>query len=81
MTLDVANAFNSASWEAIYRELIEKIVAEYIIKLLRNYLTDREVRCGNGWDNKLTSGVPQDSVLGLWGVMYDSLLCLRLPEA
>lgn len=73
ITRDVANAFNSASWEAILRAIIQKKVPDYLTNVVRNYLCDREIVHGETKEIvNLTSGVPQGSVLGplLWGIMY-----------
>lgn len=80
---DVANAFNSASWEAIVRSMVKKRVPGYLCNVMWNYLCDREIVYGHGQEAvKLTSRVPQGSVLGplLWGIMYDSLLTMEMPE-
>lgn len=83
VTLDVANAFNSASWARILQSLQSKQVPDYLIRILQSYLSDRRITYGESQTQlNLSSGVPQGSVLGplLWGTMYDELLSLEMPE-
>lgn len=83
ITLDVANAFNSASWGTIIRAMVNKRVPEYLIRVIRNYICDRMIIHVDAQEAvKLSSGVPQGSVLGLLlrSLMYDSLLTTKMPE-
>jgi len=41
VSLDLANAFNSASWVHIEQALVEKEIHLYLIHVLRSYLSDR----------------------------------------
>lgn len=83
ITLGVANAFNSASWRAIIKAMITKRIPEYLINVIKNYFCERKILHGEAQEElKLSSGVPQGSVLGplLWSIMYDGLLTTMMPE-
>lgn len=84
VTLDVKNAFNSASWDAIARSLHGLRVPVYLCNLLRSYF-DHRVLLYETEDGPcelvITAGVPQGSMVGplLWNGMYDGVLKLQLP--
>lgn len=85
ITLDIKNAFNSASWEHIMRALRMMQVPQYIQKILDNYLNNRVLLYETDEGTKeynITSGVPQGSVLGplLWNIMYNGVLELTIPD-
>lgn len=84
VTLDVKNAFNSASWEAIASALHRLRVPDYLCRILGSYFENRvllyetdEGPC----ELTITAGVPQGSLVGpgLWNGMYDGVLTLELP--
>lgn len=84
VTLDVKNAFNSASWDAIARSLHGLRVPVYLCNLLRSYFDHRvlmyETDAGP-CELVISAGVPQGSMVGplLWNGMYDGVLKLELP--
>ena len=86
IALDVKNAFNSASWERIYKSLEEdKKMPQYILKILNSYLTGRKlviVTRNDKIEIDLTAGVPQGSIKGsfMWNCMYAGLLRLKIPD-
>ncbi|KAF0771014.1 Uncharacterized protein FWK35_00001319 [Aphis craccivora] len=77
VTLDVKNAFNSLRWPMIDKALRHVQTPEYLVDMLRSWLSDRTLLAGAERTSRpVTCGVPQGSVLGpaLWNVAYDSLM-------
>jgi len=82
VTLDVKNAFNSLRWPVIDEALRRLRTPEYLVEMLRSWLSDRTLLTGVERSSRpVTCGVPQGSVLGpaLWNVAYDSLLRMDVP--
>lgn len=84
VSLDVQNAFNTASWTSIDEALRKRGISRRMVTMMRAYMSDSEVQVpgGNGVSTFMASeGVPQGSVLrpALWNILYDSLLRLDLP--
>ena len=81
VTLDIRNAFNTASWTDIITGLYKKQVPEYLINIVKSYLSERYLRVGTT-TLEITAGVPQGSVLGplLWNVLYDEILAVKYPN-
>lgn len=48
VAIDVANAFNSAKWDKIMESLRNKNVPEYLMGVIRYYLSDRWLEYGEG---------------------------------
>jgi hypothetical protein len=85
LTLDIKNAFNSASWNVILDAMQEKEVPKYLQRIVSSYLENRTLNFDTGGAEtkvEVTCGVPQESVIGptLWNIMYDGLLKTQLPH-
>jgi len=63
--------------------LRRKNTPEYLVEMIRLWLSDRELLIGEEMTPRpVTCGVPQGSVLGptLWNVSYNSLLEMSVPR-
>lgn len=76
LTLDIKNAFNSAQWQEIIRQLENKGISGYLIRMLQQYLHKRYIVTEHGERFRMVCGVLQGSILGptLWNVFYDQVL-------
>ncbi|KAJ8910522.1 hypothetical protein NQ315_012819 [Exocentrus adspersus] len=82
ITVDVKNAFNSASWDIILRKLRRMGIPKYLLSTIDNYLEERSIQIDKGTDMEISAGVPQGSILGptLWNVLYNDLLEEVMPK-
>lgn len=86
LTLNVKNAFNSASWDSILRALERTETPKYLQNILGQYLSKRRIvfdrSDGTSINTDVSCDVPQGSVLGpdLWNLMYDGLMRISLLE-
>ncbi|GBN99144.1 Putative protein in type-1 retrotransposable element R1DM [Araneus ventricosus] len=77
ISLDISNAFNSVRWSDIIRILFEEEVPEYLIKMIRDFLSDRFiVDEENCFEFQYNVGVLQGSCLDpiLFLLIADRLL-------
>lgn len=70
MTVDVKNAFNSASWNEIINRLQTRKISKYLIATIKGYFYGRTINDA-GTVFTQTAGIPQGSVMGplLWNIM------------
>lgn len=79
ITLDIKNAFNSASWTQIMDSLHAKNISPYMIRLFMSYFSSRNIISSTGITRETSAGVPQGSVAApvLWNILYDSVFDLQ----
>ncbi|KAG5888608.1 hypothetical protein JTB14_037820 [Gonioctena quinquepunctata] len=78
---DIKNAFNTATWSLIIRELIRRRVSRYLIEIVQEYLEEIYNKVG-AEERAVTEGVPQGSNFGpdLWN-LYNGVLDVNSMEA
>lgn len=76
ITLDVRNAFNSASWKGIVEAMRRRGMSQYLINLILDYFHGRTLLVDGLEPRVLTAGIPQGSVVGplLWNILYDGVV-------
>jgi predicted RNase H-like HicB family nuclease len=87
ISLDIKNAFNSATWNIILKTLKDRFrVPNHLIALIHSYFCNRQITSQGNPDEapetrSTTAGVPRGSVLGppLWDVLHTRLLEIALP--
>lgn len=85
ISLDIKNAFNTASWPRIAEALRDKEAPGYLQAIIHSYLSDQTLIYTTTEGTEVvpvTKGVPQGSVLGplLWNLMFNGVLEIRLPS-
>lgn len=80
VTLDVKNAFSSASWSEIVKAMRNKNIPSYIISIIQSYFSERKLISPNGIERDMTAGACQGSNIGplLWNILYDSVLKIKV---
>ncbi|KAK9746066.1 Reverse transcriptase (RNA-dependent DNA polymerase) [Popillia japonica] len=80
ITLDVRNAFNSANWSLIMEKLEWWGISRYLVNLIGDYLSDRQLQIESGERITIAAGVPQGSLLGtiLWNILFDDIFHIEL---
>lgn len=72
VTLDVRNAFNTASWNLILEKLEIRKVSKYLINIISDYFRERNIHIAEQERIVVEAGVPQGSILEpTWNILYN----------
>ncbi|GIX77396.1 putative 115 kDa protein in type-1 retrotransposable element R1DM [Caerostris darwini] len=81
ISLDVANAFNSANWSILKQKLQNLNIPTYLKAILHSFLQDRRVTLGEV-NQPYDKGIPQGSCLGpiLWNIFVNGILDIDVGQ-
>lgn len=84
ISLDISGAFDHASWSVILANLIGHRVPDNLVQIMKDYFKSRTAALelsSSRVTKTMTGGCPQGSACGpgLWNILFDSVLKLKLP--
>lgn len=68
VTIDVKNAFNTASWKEIIKELESREVSQYLLRVVENYLDDKYLELEGSIKFRMSAGCPRVAYFGFFSV-------------